>query len=63
MIQDDLPEGWTLSSTLAMFGLGAIFARAKTEKKAVYDEDTAKQMFTALSVLHLPLGCPSETFD
>ena len=48
MIQDDLPEGWTLSSTLAMFGLGAIFSRAKTEKKAVYDEDTAKQMFTAL---------------
>jgi hypothetical protein len=56
MIQDDLPEGWTLSSTLAMFGLGAIFSRAKTEKKTVYDEDTAKQMFTELYVHPLSLS-------
>jgi hypothetical protein len=58
MIQDDLPEGWTLSSTLAMFNLGAIFTRTKPDKKITYDEETAKQMFAALWVV-LPknLGC------
>ncbi|KAH6604940.1 hypothetical protein Trco_006647 [Trichoderma cornu-damae] len=39
-IQEDLPAGWTLSSTLNMIGLG--------EKKAVYDAATAKQLFTKL---------------
>ncbi|KAL6854037.1 DUF1741 domain-containing protein [Trichoderma novae-zelandiae] len=47
-IQDDLPEGWTLSSTLNMIGLGAIAPGPKPEKKPVYDAATAKQLFTKL---------------
>lgn len=47
-IQDDLPEGWTLSSTLEMIGLGAIVRGPKPEKKPVYDAETAKQLFTEL---------------
>ncbi|GFP60540.1 UPF0588 membrane protein C20F10.02c [Trichoderma asperellum] len=47
-IQDDLPEGWTLSSTLNMIGLGVISPGPKPEKKPVYDAATAKQLFTKL---------------
>ncbi|CAK7262558.1 hypothetical protein SEPCBS57363_000127 [Sporothrix epigloea] len=44
-IQDDLPEGWTLSSTLGMIGLGG---SSKTPPKPVYDAETAKTLFAAL---------------
>ena len=47
-VQEDLPEAWTLSNTLNMFGLGAIAPGPKPEKKPVYDEETMKQKFTAL---------------
>ncbi|KAM3483634.1 hypothetical protein MY8738_002944 [Beauveria namnaoensis] len=47
-VQDDLPEGWTVSNALGMLGLGAIVPGPKQEKKPVYDADTAKQMFTKL---------------
>ncbi|KAL2109746.1 hypothetical protein VUR80DRAFT_2074 [Thermomyces stellatus] len=48
-VQDDLPEGWTLSNTLSMFGLGAIAPGARPEKKKVaYDPETMKKMFTSL---------------
>ncbi|TPX13543.1 uncharacterized protein E0L32_006014 [Thyridium curvatum] len=47
-IQEDLPEGWTLASTLNMIGLGAIAPGPRPEKKVVYDAETAKQMFTKL---------------
>lgn len=47
-IQEDLPEAWTLTNTLAMIGLGAIAPGAKTDKKPVYDAETAKQMFAEL---------------
>lgn len=47
-IQEDLPEAWTLTSTLAMIGLGAIAPGPKTDKKPVYDAETAKQMFAEL---------------
>lgn len=47
-IQEDLPEGWTLSSTLIMIGLGAMVPGPKPEKKPVYDAQTAKQMFSDL---------------
>lgn len=30
-IQDDLPEGWTWSGTLAFFGLGALSGRSKAQ--------------------------------
>lgn len=47
-VQDDLPEGWTLSSTLNLIGLGAIAPGPKPEKKPVYDAETAKRMLTEL---------------
>ena len=47
-VQDDLPEGWTLSKTLNMIGLGFIAPGPKPEKKIVYDAETAKQMFANL---------------
>jgi hypothetical protein len=47
-VQDDIPEGWTLSSTLNMIGLGAIAPGGKPPPKPVYDAETAKQMFAEL---------------
>lgn len=47
-IQDDLPEGWTLSKTLNMIGLGVIASGPKPEKKPMYDADTAKRLFAEL---------------
>lgn len=47
-ILEDLPEGWTLSSTLNMIGLGAIVPGPKPEKKPVYDAETQKKMFSEL---------------
>ncbi|CAK7234635.1 hypothetical protein SBRCBS47491_009017 [Sporothrix bragantina] len=44
-IQEDLPEGWTLSNTLGMIGLGG---SNKTPPKPVYDAETAKTVFAAL---------------
>jgi hypothetical protein len=46
-VQDDVPEGWTLTSTLIFFGLRALAPRAK-ETPATPEE--AKEMFTALYV-------------
>lgn len=47
-VQNDLPESWTVSSTLNMIGLGAIAPGGKVDKKPVYDAETAKQLFTQL---------------
>ncbi|KAG6042136.1 hypothetical protein E4U41_004940 [Claviceps citrina] len=47
-IQDDLPEGWTLSNTLNLIGLGVMMRGPKPEKKPVYDAATAKQLFSSL---------------
>ncbi|CAK7199914.1 hypothetical protein SEUCBS139899_002601 [Sporothrix eucalyptigena] len=44
-IQEDLPEGWTLSNTLGMIGLGG---SSKTPPKPVYDAETAKTLFGEL---------------
>jgi hypothetical protein len=46
-IQDDIPEGWSVASTLGMFGLGRVVG-AKPTKKPTIDTDTAKQMFAKL---------------
>ncbi|KAL1969523.1 hypothetical protein VTN77DRAFT_8961 [Rasamsonia byssochlamydoides] len=46
-VQDDLPEGWTLTSTLIFFGLRALAPGAK-EKPAPPTAEEAKEMFTAL---------------
>ncbi|KAK3386409.1 hypothetical protein B0H63DRAFT_467739 [Podospora didyma] len=47
-VQDDLPEGWTLVSTLNMIGLGAIAPGGKPPQKPVYDVEMAKKMFAEL---------------
>lgn len=47
-VLNDLPEGWTLSNTLHMIGLGVVARGPKPEKKPVYDEETQKQMFAKL---------------
>ncbi|KAG5977859.1 hypothetical protein E4U55_006482 [Claviceps digitariae] len=47
-VQDDMPEGWTLSNTLNLIGLGIIIGGPKPEKKPVYDAETVKQLFSGL---------------
>ncbi|KAK4224386.1 hypothetical protein QBC38DRAFT_485601 [Podospora fimiseda] len=51
-VQEDLPEGWTLSGTLSgtlnKIGLGVIAPGGKPPPKPVYDEETAKKMFSEL---------------
>lgn len=46
-IQDDLPEGWTLNSTLSMIGLGAIAPGGKPTAPVI-DPEMAKEMFAKL---------------
>ena len=46
-IQDDLPEGWTITNTLSMIGLGSIAPGAKTAAPAI-DPEVAKDMFAKL---------------
>ncbi|TVY48377.1 UPF0668 protein-like protein [Lachnellula occidentalis] len=46
-IQEDLPEGWSLSSTLSMIGLGSIAPGAKTAPPVI-DPEVAKEMFAKL---------------
>lgn len=46
--QDDVPEGWSLSNALEILGLGAMVPGSRPEKKATYDAETAKQIFTTL---------------
>jgi len=46
-VQDDLPEGWTLSTTLNMIGLGAI-APGGRPITPVIDPEAAKEMFAKL---------------
>ncbi|KAL2132063.1 hypothetical protein VTI74DRAFT_4265 [Chaetomium olivicolor] len=47
-VQEDLPEGWTLASTLNKIGLRAIAPGRRPSPKPVYDEETAKKMFAEL---------------
>lgn len=46
-VQDDIPEGWTLSSTLVFFGLRALAPGAK-DKSVPPSAEEAKEMFAAL---------------
>lgn len=57
-VLDDLPEGWTFNNTLHMMGLGVVARGPKPEKKAIYDAETQKQMFSALYVVLSPLMFP-----
>ncbi|AEO71969.1 uncharacterized protein THITE_2124862 [Thermothielavioides terrestris NRRL 8126] len=47
-VQEDLPEGWTLSGALSKIGLGAIAPGGAPSPKPAYDAETAKKMFAAL---------------
>ncbi|KAI8630796.1 hypothetical protein F5Y19DRAFT_34113 [Xylariaceae sp. FL1651] len=47
-ILEDLPEGWSLSHTLSMMGLGKIAPGARANQKPNYDPEAAKQMFAKL---------------
>ncbi|KAK8130036.1 hypothetical protein PG999_002416 [Apiospora kogelbergensis] len=48
-ILEDLPEGWSITSALTMFGLSSIAPGAKAgPKKPTYDPEVAKQMFAKL---------------
>ena len=46
-LQDDLPEGWSLSSTLIFFGLGALAPGHKANSKPASAEE-AKEKFAPL---------------
>lgn len=46
-VQDDVPEGWTLTSTLIFFGLRALAPGAR-ERAAPPTAEEAKEMFAAL---------------
>jgi hypothetical protein len=50
-IQEDLPEGWTFSTTLSMIGLGSVAPGAKAAKPVI-DPEAAKEMFARLYVSH-----------
>lgn len=45
-IQDDLPEGWTLSNTLVFFGLRALAGSPK-DKAATSSSEEIKETFAA----------------
>ncbi|KAI6084378.1 DUF1741-domain-containing protein [Hypoxylon rubiginosum] len=47
-IIQDLPEGWSISTTLNMIGLGSIAPGSKANQKPTYDPEVAKQMFAKL---------------
>lgn len=47
-IQDDLPEGWSIGSTLTMIGLGAIAPAGTKTATPVIDPELAKEMFAKL---------------
>ncbi|KAL1958134.1 hypothetical protein VTO42DRAFT_4989 [Malbranchea cinnamomea] len=42
-VQDDLPEGWHWSSTLAFFGLGALVRGGRSSKQQLSPEEAAKR--------------------
>lgn len=46
-VQDDAPEGWTLSSTLVFFGLGRLAPGTRNKTQAPTAEE-AKEVFATL---------------
>lgn len=54
-IQEDLPEGWNLTSTMTYLGLGAFTAAASKPATPAPSPEAAKALFAALSV-PLPLS-------
>ena len=59
--QDDMPEGWTLSSTLTFVGLRSLSPDPKN-KKIPPTEEEAKELFNALPTLEAPICLPTYSF-
>jgi hypothetical protein len=53
-VQDDLPEGWNISSTLAFIGLGALTSAAAKPAVVTLTPEEAKARFAILFVLSKP---------
>jgi hypothetical protein len=51
-VQEDLPEGWNISSTLAFIGLGALTSAASKPAATALTPEEAKAKFAILFVLH-----------
>lgn len=47
-IQEDIPEGWTITNTLSMIGLGSIAPGPKKPSTPVVDPEVAKELFAKL---------------
>lgn len=47
-IQEDLPEGWSISGTLSLIGLGSITPGGAKATAPVIDPEVAKEMFAKL---------------
>lgn len=47
-VQEDLPEGWSISGTLSLIGLGAIAPGGAKPVAPVIDPEVAKEMFSKL---------------
>ena len=60
-VQDDMPEGWTLSSTLTFVGLRALSPDPKN-KKVPPSEEEAKELFNALPSLEASICLPTYSF-
>jgi len=50
-IQEDLPEGWSISGTLSLIGLGAIAPGGAKPVAPIIDPEAAKEMFSKLLVM------------
>ena len=60
-VQDDLPEGWNLNSTLTFIGLRALSPDSKNKKVPPTDEE-ARELFNALPNLEAPICLPTYSF-
>lgn len=47
-VQEDLPEAWSIGSTLTMIGLGSFAPAGTKPAPVVTDPETAKEFFTKL---------------
>ncbi|KAI9055903.1 hypothetical protein LZ554_000840 [Drepanopeziza brunnea f. sp. 'monogermtubi'] len=47
-VQEDLPEGWSISGTLSMIGLGSLAPAGAKTKAPVIEPEVAKEMFAKL---------------
>jgi hypothetical protein len=60
-VQDDLPEGWNLSSTLTFIGLRALSPDSKNKNMPPTEEE-AREFFNALPTLEAPICLPTYSF-